>query len=173
MNIDLVSMFINLSQSLPSVQAMVSGLGYMVGICLFIVGFMRLSEAAGQGGKESHMAAIAYFAAGALLVYLPSSISALSNTFFGEDNILAYDQQTSDALYVALKSLIETTGMIWFVRGCVLLLRMGKPGIKDGSRGLFYIGAGILAMNIDNTVYAIEYSLNLFVTSTMDSGTTS
>lgn len=169
MNIDLVSMFINFSGSLPSIQAMVSGLGYLVGIYLFIAGLMKLAEAGGQGGKESHLAALVYFGAGALLLFLPSSIPVFSNTFFGEENILAYDEQTDDPFYLALKMLIETTGLIWFVRGCTLLLRMGKPGIKDGSRGFLYIAAGILAVNIDNTMAAIDYSLNLFVTSTMDS----
>lgn len=159
---DLVSIFINLSESLPSVQSMVSGFGYIVGIGLMIKGFLKLKESAGQS-HESIVSTMVYFFAGALLIFLPTAIDAFSNTFFGSDNILGYDTTSEDPFYYAIFLLIRTAGVVWFVRGCVLLLRTGKPGIKDSNRSLLYIFAGIMAINIETTIQAIDYSLNLFM----------
>lgn len=167
MNIDLVTLFINLSESLPSVQAMVSGLGYIFGISLIISGLLKLQHASG-GGREKVLSALTYFISGSLLVYLPTSIDTLSNTFFGTANILTYETQSEDPFYPAMKVMMETAGVIWFVRGCILLLRTGKPGVQDSRRCYFYIIAGILAMNIDNTINAVDFSLSTFVSLTSD-----
>ena len=163
MNIDLVTIFINLSESLPSIERMVTGFGYIAGIYLIMGGFLKLKN---SDGRESPLGAFMHIGAGALLLFLPSSIDALSNTFFGAENILEYNTDTGDPFYNALYAMIKTSGVIWFVRGCILLLRMGKQGIQDGSRGLVFISAGILSINIQNTMLAIEYSLNMFISMT-------
>ena len=47
--------------------------------------------------------------------------------------------------------LTETAGLIWFVRGCNLLAKSSEPGAKNGAKGLGFLIAGILAMNISST----------------------
>lgn len=163
---DLVSIFVNLSESLAPIQEMVSGFGYVIGIGLVISAmhkFHKIGDARAQSHSQEKMfVPIAFFVAGVALIFLPTAFSTLANTAFGSENILAYSEIESDALTAAIKFLIETTGVIWFVRGCVLLAHGSEPGVKEGSKGLTFLVAGVFAMNFDNTVQVIEYAMTNF-----------
>ena len=60
--------------------------------------------------------------------------------------------------------LIRTAGILWFVRGCVLVAHASEPGTQEGPKGLAFICAGVLAMNFDNTISVLNYILNSVMT---------
>ena len=63
--------------------------------------------------------------------------------------------------------LIRTGGLLWFVRGCVLIAHASQPGTQQGGKGLLFILAGILAMNFDNTIAMVNSALNSLFTMTL------
>ena len=53
--------------------------------------------------------------------------------------------------------LIQTAGLIWFVRGCTLVVQGGQPGAKEGSKGLAFILAGIVGVNFEYCYGVLSY----------------
>lgn len=163
---DLVSIFINLSKSLAPIQELLSGFGYVIGIAFVIAAmgkFRKIGDARAQSHSQEKMfVPITYFSIGVGLIFLPTAMSTLANTAFGSNNILAYSSETEDDLTAAIKFLIKTAGVLWFVRGSVLLAHGSEPGVQEGSKGLTFIVAGIFALNFDNTIEAIQYGMNNF-----------
>lgn len=163
--IDLTAMLINLSHSMQPVQRALSGMGYVLGIILVIVGFGKLKNViqhrhAAHG--EGVGGAVGFILGGAMLVYLPSSVSTLSNTFFGASNVLSYGESAQpNPLYDAILVIIQTTGLLWFIRGTSLIISASKPGDdKIGPKGFTFLIAGILAMNIESTITALTFTMS-------------
>lgn len=164
--IDLASIFINLSQSLAPVQKLLAGLGYVTGIAFMLVAllkFYKIGDARAMGhSQEKFFVPTTYLLLGVGLIYLPSALDVLANTAFGSTNVLAYSYAGQLDLVSAVKFLIQTAGMLWFVRGSVLLAHASEPGVQEGPKGLAFIAAGILALNVENTIDMIQYTLDQF-----------
>lgn len=163
---DLESIFLNLSQSLGPVQQLITGLGYLIGLAFVVIALFKFKKI-GDSRVHSHsqekmFVPAAFLVIGAGLIFLPSAFSVLTSTFFGADNILAYAPDTGNALTNAVEFFVQTAGVLWFVRGCVLLAQSSEPGVKEGSKGLTFIFAGILALNFDATTHAVGTALAHF-----------
>ncbi len=164
MNADLVRMIGNLSQSLIPVQALITGLGYLIGILFFITAigkFRKIGDARASGGSHERMfVPVAYIFGGAILIFLPSSLPVLSSTLFGSSSILEYTTYNPYNVYSAMRVVVQTMGILWFLRGCVLLVHASEPSVKEGPKGLVFIFAGIMAMNFEASIGVINYILN-------------
>ncbi len=158
MNGDVVSMLGNLSRALFPVETLISGLGYLIGIIFMVTGLMKM-KAVGSGGhsNEKIFVPLMYFVGGSALIFLPSMLTSLSKTAFGSGNILQYIPYNPYNIYNSMGILIQTAGLIWFVRGCMLIVHGSSPGVKEGTKGLAFIGAGILAVNFQETYGALSY----------------
>jgi hypothetical protein len=165
---DLVSIFTNLSKSLAPIQELVSGFGYVLGIGLVFAAmgkFHKIGDARAQSHSQEKMfVPVTFLLMGVGLIFLPTALHMLANTAFGSGNILSYSSGDNDTLTAAIKILIQTTGVIWFVRGSVLLAHSSEPGVKEGSKGLTFIVAGIFALNFDNTIQVIDHMMTGFFT---------
>jgi uncharacterized membrane protein HdeD (DUF308 family) len=154
--IDLVSILGNISQSLYPIQHLISGGAYLLGILFFITSimkFMKIGNHRAQGSSQEKMySPIIYMVIGAILLYLPSALNLAANTAFGVGNVLTYTNYNPTNIYSSMGLLIRTAGVLWFVRGCVLVAQASEPGTQHGPKGLVFIIAGILSMNFDNTV---------------------
>lgn len=158
-----VSMIENLSQSALPFQALVTGFGYMLGIVFFMIGLRKLKSIADFRARSSSqipiIVPIAYFLGGAALIYVPTAVKTASVTFFGAGNILAYEKVSPVNVLGAMTLIIQTAGVIWFVRGTALLVNASNPGIQHGAKGLTFLIAGILALNFEGTVSIINTAL--------------
>lgn len=170
---DLVAIFSNLSRSLPSVQALLGGLSYLLGIVFIMIGLARLREShdnSGQSGERSKThVGYAYILAGGAMLYLPTMMTALSNTLFGSGtSILEYSGYNPYDIYSAMTILIETIGLLWFLRGCVLLAHSSNPnqgeGQSNGLKGLLFLIAGLLSINFKSTVNMMSYIVSHLIT---------
>lgn len=159
-SIDLITMIGNLSRSLMQVQAFLSGLAYLIGILCFVVGVIKLKQIGGRSSHEGAATPLVYMVGGAVLIYLPTSISVLANTTFGASNVLQYTRYNPYDIYSSMKVLIQTVGLIWFIRGCVLLIHASEPGEQHGPKGLAFLCAGVLAMHFENTVDYLNILMN-------------
>ena len=94
-------------------------------------------------------------------------------TTFGQPNILAYapissNNSSLDVLFgqdsavgASLSIIIQTIGLIAFIRGWVLVARSASQGQPPGGtgKGLVHVFGGILAMNIVGTIQVINNTL--------------
>ena len=157
---DLIEMFGNLSASLPSINHLLGGFSYLLGIVFYISSFHKFKELFAEGGGGHHKQSVpwVYFFAGSALFYLPTMIDTLSNTLFGSGyNILAYSDFNRFDIRYSVTMLIQTAGILWFIRGCVLLAHASQPeqgqeGSKGyGPKGILFLVASLFAININAT----------------------
>lgn len=164
-SIDIVQMIGNLSKSFIPVQSLVSALGYLLGILMVMSGLARLKKIH-KHSQERVIVPICFIIGGAVLIYLPTSLEVVSNTFFGTSSALQYTEYNPYDIYSAMRVVIQTAGLIWFVRGTVLLVRASSPDEKHGVKGFVFICAGILAMNFEYTMSALDTAVAYLMTLT-------
>lgn len=168
---DLVSIIGNLSQSLYPVQKLISGGAYILGILFFFTALSKLKsigdKRAQSSSQEKMFAPMMYMLMGAFLLYLPTVIHTLANTAFGVGNVISYSSYNPANIYSAMGLLIKTAGLLWFVRGCVLVAHASEPGTQEGPKGLLFIFAGILAINFDNSIAIVNYIVQSIISWTM------
>ena len=99
----------------------------------------------------------AYILGGAALIFLPTSIETLSATLFGSTSALQYTEYNPYNIYSSMQVLIKTAGLVWFVRGTVLLVHAAKPGEQHGPKGFAFVLAGIGAINIQYTFAWVDW----------------
>lgn len=175
---DLVTLIGNFSRSLPAVQHLITGAAYILGLVFIMSGLGKLREMieGGQHSRTKLVVPMAYFLAGALMLYLPSSLQTFSATLFGDNSALSYSNYNPYDIYSSMYVLIQTAGLIWFVRGCVLLAHassssQGQEGSKGtGPKGLTFVFAGIMAMNFSATIGTVEYIVHKIMTLITPSG---
>ena len=159
----------NLSQSLIPVQELIAAFGYLLSFVLFMYAIAKLKkigDSRARGGSQEKMfVPIAYIVGATALAFLPTAMTVLSNTAFGTGNILQYAQYNPYSIYNAMKVLIQTAGLIWFIRGSLLLIHASEPGVQEGPKGLTFLISGVLAMNFEGTIAtlknALEYLMHL------------
>ncbi len=168
---DLVTMIGNLSRSLYPVQKFISGGAYLLGILFFITALSKLKKIgdkrAQSSSSEKMFTPMMFMLMGAFLLYLPSAFHVMANTAFGVGNVISYTNYNPANIYSSMGLLIRTAGIIWFVRGCVLVAHASEPGTQEGPKGLVFIFAGILAMNFDNSIAVVNYIVTSLVSWTM------
>lgn len=173
MNTDLITMIGNLARSLISVQHLVSGLAYVIGFLLIFTALQKYKsiadKRANSSSHEKMFVPTAYLVGGSALIFLPSIAGVMANSVFGVGNILQYTKFNPYDIVSSMKLIVRTAGLIWFIRGCVLLIHASEPGVQEGPKGLTFLLAGILAMNFDNTVSYFTWIMNQILTYTMKS----
>ncbi len=161
MTIDLIGMLGNLSQSLYPVQHLITGGAYVLGILFIVTALFKLKKVGSSNrsapSQEKMYGVAMYFLMGSACLFLPTVLVYLANTAFGGGSALKYAPFNKNNFYSTVVLLIRTAGLLWFVRGCVLLAHASQAGSKLGSKGLSFIAAGILAMNLDNTIAVLNW----------------
>ena len=173
-----VDVFANLAASMFSVERLVTGAAYLIGLMFAFKALMTLkahgeSRSQMSSGGNSIKEPLLYFLVAGMLIYLPSGFEVLMNSTFGYSNVLAYAPVNShnsglDMLFGAdsmfgssLALIIQTIGVIAFVRGWILVARSASQGQQAGGtgKGLMHVFGGILAMNIVGTLQIINNTL--------------
>lgn len=172
-----VSVLTNLADSLLSVEKLVTGAAYILGI-LFIM--KALSAMKVYGEQKSQMSShssmkepVTYLLVGGMLLYFPTGFEVAMQTMFGYSDVLAYTSSStggallsslfgdSSALGQSLALLIQVIGLIAFVRGWMLVSRSASQGQNPGGmgQGLMHVVGGVLAMNIIGTLEVVKNTL--------------
>jgi uncharacterized membrane protein len=152
-SIDLAAILANVAGNLFSVRRLLTGLAFLLGLLFFFIALKRLKNMAGTyRSHEKIFIPFIYILIGSLLLYLPSAITALGSSLFGSGNLFAYSDFNSRSIYNSMYIIIQTIGILWFVRGCSLVVHSDQPGSKDGRKGLLFIISGILCIHFENTI---------------------
>lgn len=169
MNTDFATLFANLGRALEPVQEMIKYGAFMLGMVFIVVALFKLKEVTSHGhrsSKESLYGPAIYFLMGAMLMYLPTGVATMSNTFFGVGNIMSYNPVGQVDVKASVIILIRTIGLIWFIRGCVLIAHASEPGKQHGLKGFLFLIAGVLAINYEGSVAMLDWFMTFLIEST-------
>lgn len=171
--VDYTQVIINFGQSLDEISRLTQGLSYTLGlICVFLSlrQFYTVSGAGRQGGGNVNaFVALCYLVGGTFLLYLPSYSSVATNTLFGSgNNAIAYDENWAQAASYGtvtyyIEQFIRVGGLIFFVRGTVLLMQASLPGAQHGLKGLAFLFGGVMMMNYLKTQSLLASLLDTFI----------
>lgn len=152
---DIVTMLQNLVKSTGNLQHITTGFSYLLGILFIYTALSKWKKVSGStpsSPSQVKMAVpLAYFLAGGAMLFLPTMVQVASNTFFGAGTVLSYASFNQVDIQSMIYSLIKLAGVIWFVRGCVLIAHGSNPGFKHGFKGWVFLFSGIFAMNFQQT----------------------
>ena len=166
----------NIAASMLPIQRMVTGFAYVIGIAF---AFKAISSLKQYGESKTMMSQstsmkepMVYLFVAAMFIYFPSGLAVMLNTTFGSSNILAYSTADGNGLMNtlfgnnsmagrSLTLIIQTIGIIAFIRGWVLVARASAHGQQPGGtgKGMIHIFGGLLAMNIVLTMQIINNTL--------------
>jgi intracellular multiplication protein IcmC len=163
----------NLVPSLQSIQYLLTGAAYIIGITFLIRGVMALKQ---LGEHRSQMSPhhtikepVVFFLSGAMLLYLNTAINTFNMTVFGDTSILAYNQLNSSNFTSQLASagqgiilFVQVIGLIAFIRGWIIIAKGAtQSGHGQGGfgKGLMHIFGGIMAINIVATLNIITNTI--------------
>lgn len=164
----------NLSNSFDSLLQLVGGASFVIGVFLVVKGLMLYRSFGmhmASQGKQEHAAALVAILVGAVLIYLPTTINTGLQTIFGTTStnaaadMIGYSSIATTAswrkLMNVLQNYIQLIGYIAFVRGWLILSKLGHAGGQPGNmgKGLTHIIAGIILVNI---VASINILANTF-----------
>ncbi len=171
---DITSILEHLGESIDPVTSAVQVIAYLVGFMMVWQSIKKLKTIADQRAKyTTHgkmFIPLAYFLGGVSLFFLPTMVDIAKNTFFGVGSPIAYDNWVEQLREkygdgsIIVPRLVQLAGLIWFIRGIVLLSQSSEPGVQHGSKGLVFLVAGILAVNIHYT-YELMAKLVTLITS--------
>lgn len=158
----------NLQASFGNLQKLVFAISIVIGISLMVRGVMMYSVLARQTMSSAQKGEIAgpmvHIFVGALLIYIPSTMSSSLTTIFGSDQLgsagdmIAYSSLSGVEKWQQISNIIveymKLIGLIAFVRGWVILSKMGHAGSQPGSigKGVIHLIGGVLLINIVDTI---------------------
>ena len=165
----------NIANNLLPVERLVTGAAYLLGLAfafkaiysLKIYGEARTMMSSNTSIKEP----ILYLLVAGIFIYFPTGLAVMLQTTFGSSNILQYAPVNSKNQSLSIFSsgsvvgrplsiIIQTIGVIAFVRGWVLIARGASQGQPGGTgKGLMHVFGGILAMNIVATLEIINNTI--------------
>lgn len=167
----------NIAKNVAPIEKLITGGAYLMGIGFAMKALHSLKQ---HGESKSAMSQnstmkepLLYLLVAAVFIYFPTALSTLMNTTFGYSNILAYtaldtSNQSLNTLFgsgsevgESLAEIIQTIGLIAFIRGWTLIAKSASQGQPPGgtSKGLIHVFGGILAMNIVGTLQVLNDTL--------------
>ena len=162
-------MIINIAQTVPQLMYFTTALAYVFGFWFVFHGIMLLKK---YGMQRTQMSGDANLAppllsifVGAALIYLPSSIQSGMATFWTNPNPYQYESKTSeewDTFVSACFMIIQLVGVIAFMRGLMMLTKLGQGGQQSSfGRAAAHIVGGIFCIDMYDFLKAVFETLGL------------
>lgn len=150
-----------LTQNILDLAVIFQTVSIGMGLGLFLMGLFRLKRYGEQRTFMSYQMTIArplfMLLGGALLVYLPVTLSSALYNFWSTSSPLAYQPSSYSGYQMLIPPVIMFVRLIGvgaFIKGILLLSRCGGEQTQPGTMGksLLYIFGGILCVNIMATI---------------------
>lgn len=161
----------NIQNVIPDMARLVVAISYVAGVFFIAWSIMRL-KIYGQMtvfmmSQLSIGPTFTYMIVGLALLSFPTMLDIMSMTLFGynyESGVLMYFEETParwSHIINPLTALIQLFGFIAFLRGMIMLSKMGGQGSPPGTVGkaATHIVGGIMAINIVGTITIIQDTL--------------
>lgn len=162
----------NLQSSLQPIWQFLVALSYVLGVCFITIAVMKLKAYGQQTVMMSTHASLgptlAYFIVGVGLLFLPTLLDIMTVTLwgYGVEEITGWGDEgginVADIM-VPIVQLIQVIGLIAFIRGWLLLLRVGGHSGQPGtlSKAMMHMLGGIMGINISGTISVLQRTLGL------------
>ncbi|MDA8561921.1 hypothetical protein N9L02_02270 [Gammaproteobacteria bacterium] len=159
------------AESVPQIMSFVTALGYVLGIWFVFHGIILLKKYGMQrtqmSGDASMTPSLLSIFVGAALIYLPSSVRSGLQTFWTDPNPYGYNVDAENEwvdFYQACFMIIQLIGVIAFIRGLVMVTKLGAQG--GGQQGGFgramaHIVGGIFCINMYGFLQAVFNTFGL------------
>lgn len=169
---DLTQMLTTLYSNLQPVWDMLKALCWVLGIFFVAIGVLKL-KVYGQmtvmmATHASMGPSLAYIIIGTGLLYIPHLLDIMTMSLwgYGFDAITGYPDDGMDnfsGIMIPLVRIVQVVGLIAFMRGWIMLLKLGQHGAPPGtlSKGLLHMLGGILAINIMGTIEVLRNTFGL------------
>lgn len=164
---------VNLQTAFQSIRFLIGALSYVIGVALIMKGLMSYRALANQTMASAQRGELAgpfvFIFIGVILIYFPSTLETGLTTIFASDSIgkaselIAYAGISSDERWRDIATIVidyvNLIGYIAFLRGWIILSKMGHSGSQPGSvgKGVIHVVAGVLLINI---VYSFQILSN-------------
>ncbi|HEU5282024.1 MAG TPA: hypothetical protein VFU82_08615 [Gammaproteobacteria bacterium] len=164
-------MITNIATQLPQLMRFVTAFAYVMGMYLIFGAIMKLK----QFGESRTMMSQSHelkgplfmLVAGSLLLYLPTSVQVGLSTFWADPSPYGYLEDTDEwsGFMNNVYMVVQLVGVIAFVRGLVILSRLGERGGQGDSVGkaMTHIIGGIFCINIYEFIKVILFTLGIQV----------
>ena len=166
---NVADMLSNLSKAVPNLMQLVTAIAYVIGIvfCLKgVVGLKHFGESRTHHDQSGAKGPLLLLAVGAALLYLPGSVSVGVATFWDATAPYAYKVESSSPWSGLIKdafTIIQLVGTIAFIRGLIMLTKLGGHGGGQASLGkaMTHMIAGIFCINMYQFINTIMNTLAL------------
>lgn len=162
----------NFSRVLGPIQELAGMLAFLVGLLFCFTAIFKLHKIAdyrpNSSSKEKGLVVLGYLLGGTALIYLSSAISVLSSTFFGSAaTVISYSKYNPYDIKNSMGLLIQTAGLIWAIRGIILMIHASEPGSQEGIKGFVFLIGGIFALNFESTIDGFNWVISKLISGTM------
>jgi intracellular multiplication protein IcmC len=163
-------MLVNFAKNVPNLLRFVTAVAYVMGMYFTFIGIMKLKHLGESrtmmSQDHSFSEPAMYLLAGALLLYLPTSIQVGMSTFWTDPNPYGYLQEAGqwEQFYNVCFTVVQLFGVIAFIRGVVILAHTGsgRGGHQGGiGKALTHIIGGIFCINIYQFVMVVLATLGI------------
>lgn len=168
---DLTSIFINLQHDALAIFDLTTAFCYLVGAVFCVKALFEFKtygeQRTAMSAQHSLRGPITYLMVGIMLLYTPSTVSILSNSWLEQPVvILAYlDPQNTGksgtwySLEIAMFTLVQVCGLISFVRGAMMLTHVNGGPNGGMGKGIVHIVSGIIMLNIQLFLQILDNSI--------------
>ena len=171
---DFNAMITNLTATAASFEGLVVAVSYITGIAMIfraLAMYRAFGQTITQTSARGEIAGpMVFLVVGAALIYLPSTIQSSLQTLFADSSsspirdMIGYTTVSTFARWNQLSAVIvqylRLLGLIAFVRGWIMLSKMGHQGSQPGqlSKGITHLVGGIMLFNLVDTINIIAYT---------------
>jgi intracellular multiplication protein IcmC len=167
---ELGDIFLNIQRQLQPIWQFLNALSWVLGIVFVAIAILKLKQYGQMTVMMSTHASLgpslAYLLVGLGLLFLPTLLDVMNVTFFGygTEAIQGYEESLHFADIMApIFQVIQVIGLIAFIRGWIILLRIGSQGSPPGTLGKAFVHmiGGILAINVTGTLEILRGTFGL------------
>lgn len=167
----------NLTTSFYGLERLIVALSYIIGLSLVVRGVMMYRIFANQTYGSAQRGEIAgpmvFLVVGTILIYFPTTMHSSMNTMFGTTemgtmgDLAPYLKNSSQNTIYFLENVVvkyfKLIGLIAFLRGWIILSKMGHPGAQPGSvgKGIIHVVGGVILINIIGMIHVLAYSFGI------------
>lgn len=159
--ISIETILLGVKNFLVQFEKVIVALFYLIGIIFAVRTFMLLKQygesRSMSGGQMTLRKPILTFIVAVVLLYAPGMIDAFIFTIYPASyydyTITQGSSGEYDLIIFVASRIMQVIGYIAFLRGWILLVRIGEQGAPPGAlaKSLLHIIAGVLAINIVGT----------------------
>lgn len=167
---NVADMIVNIAKTVPQLMYFTTALAYVFGFWFIFHGLLLLKKYGMQrtqmSGDASLTPPLLNIFVGAALIYLPSSVQSGMSTFWTNPNPYGYDTTSSeewDTFVGACFMIIQLVGVIAFMRGLMMLTKLGQGGGQQAGfgRAAAHIVGGIFCIDMYDFLQAVFATLGL------------